>query len=176
VSALIYLDNSNLWIEGKKVSAVGKGMALDINDASNTRTFDTSFKLDFGKALVIANHAPIKAARFYGSRPPEADTVWKAAEAAGFKLTILDRNQRNKEKGVDSWMVADMIEDMYTVAEESDIFIIMAGDADYVPVVDKLHTKNFEVHVLFWEHAATELKRSADNFLSLNPFLDQLRY
>jgi uncharacterized LabA/DUF88 family protein len=176
MSALIYLDNSNLWVEGKKVSAVNKGLALDINDASNTRTFDTAFKLDFGEALRIANNAPIKVARFYGSRPPEADSVWKAAEAAGFKLTILDRNQRNKEKGVDSSMVADIVEDMFTIAEEGDIFIIMAGDADYVPVIDKLHTKNFEVHVLFWDHAASELKKTADKFLSLNGYLQQLRY
>ena len=34
MSALIYLDDLNLWIEGKKVSAVSKGMALDIWEAS----------------------------------------------------------------------------------------------------------------------------------------------
>jgi uncharacterized LabA/DUF88 family protein len=176
MSALIYLDNSNLWIEGKKVSAVSQGLALDIWDATATRAFDNSFKLDFGKALEIANNAPIKVARFYGSRPPESDSVWNAAKAAGFRLTILDRNQRNKEKGVDSSMVADVIEDMYTIAAEGDVFIIMAGDADYVPVVSKIQAKNYEVQVLFWDHASADLKRAADKFLSLNQFLNQLRY
>jgi uncharacterized LabA/DUF88 family protein len=176
MSALIYMDNSNLWIEGKKVSAVQKGMALDVWEATDTRTFDQAFKLDFGQALLIANNAPIKVARFYGSRPPEADSVWNAAQAAGFKLTILDRNQRNKEKGVDSSMVADVIEDMYTIAVEGDLFILMAGDADYVPVVRKLQSKNYEVHVLFWDHAAVDLKKAADKFLSLNGYLQQLQY
>ena len=176
MSALIYLDNSNLWIEGKKVSAVSKGLALDVWDATATRTFDQAFKLDFGQALAVANNAPIKVARFYGSRPPEADSVWNAAQAAGFRLTILDRNQRNKEKSVDSSMVADIIEDLYNLATPGDIFIIMAGDADYVPVVQKLQAKNYEVHVLFWDHAAVELKKAADNFLSLNGYLHQLQY
>ncbi len=176
MSALIYLDNSNLWIEGKKVSAVNKGLALDVWEATDTKTFDQSFKLDFGQALAIANHAPIKVARFYGSRPPESDSVWKAAQSSGFDLTILDRNQRNKEKGVDSTMVMNITEDMLTIAAPGDIFILMAGDADYVPVVNNLKAKNFEVHVLFWDHAATELKKAADNFLSLNGYLQQLRY
>ncbi len=176
MSALIYLDNSNLWIEGKKVSAVQKGKALDVWEATDTKTFDNDFKLDFGQALAIANHAPIKVARFYGSRPPEADSVWKAAELSGFELIILNRNQRNKEKGVDSTMVMNITEDMLTIAERGDIFIIMAGDADYLPVVNNVKAKGFEVHVLFWDHAATELKRAADNFLSLNGYLQQLQY
>ncbi|MEI7895305.1 MAG: hypothetical protein WCI05_19565 [Myxococcales bacterium] len=58
MSALIYLDDSNLWIEGKKVSAVSKGMALDIWEASETKTFDNTFKLDFGRVLEIAKPSP----------------------------------------------------------------------------------------------------------------------
>lgn len=176
MAALIYLDDSNLWIEGKKVSAVSRGMALDIWEATQTRTFDNEFKVDFGRVLEIANNAPIKVARFYGSRPPEADSVWQVAKNAGFRLTILDRNIRNKEKGVDASMIADIMTDMYEIAKEGDIFILITGDADYVPVIQKLKAKNFEVHVLFWEHAASDLKRSADKFLSLNGYLDRIRY
>lgn len=151
-------------------------MALDIWEATETRTFDQDFKLDFGRVLQIANNLPIRAARFYGSRPPAADSVWQAAEAAGFRLTILDKNARGKEKGVDSSMVADIMADMYEIASPGDIFIIIAGDAGYVPVIDKLHGKNYEVHVLFWEHAASELKKKADRFVSLNAHLDAIRY
>lgn len=176
MASLIYLDDSNLWIEGKKVSAVSKGMALDIAEATETRTFDNTFKLDFGRVLEIANNEPIKVARFYGSRPPEADSVWNAAKKVGFKLTILDRNLRNKEKGVDASVVADMVQDMYELAKPGDVFILIAGDADYVPVLDKLHAKDFEVHVLFWDHAAVVLKQAADKFQSLNGYLDRIRY
>jgi hypothetical protein len=176
MGALIYLDDSNLWIEGKKVSAVDRGLALDIWEATETRTFDNAFRVDFGRVLEIANNDPIKVARFYGSRPPDADSIWKKAESAGFRLTILDRNVRNKEKGVDASMIADMMEDMYELAESGDLFIIIAGDADYIPAIDKLHKKNYEAHVLFWDHAAAELKRAADKFQSLNGHLNKLRY
>lgn len=175
MGALIYLDDSNLWIEGKKVSAVDRGLALDIWEATETRTFDNSFRVDFGRVLEIANNEPVKSARFYGSRPPDADSIWTTAKSAGFRLTILDRNVRNKEKGVDASMIADIMEDMYEIAEEGDIFIIIAGDADYVPAIEKLHRKNYEVHVLFWDHAAGDLKKAADKFQSLNGFLDRLR-
>jgi len=30
--------------------------------------------------------------------------------------------------------------------------------------------------VLFWDHAAAELKKAAERFQSLNGFLDRLRY
>ena len=176
MSSLIYLDNSNLWIEGKKVSAVSKGMALDIWEATQTRTFDNAFKLDFGRVLEIANHAPVRVARFYGSRPPEKDSIWEAAKRAGFKLEILDRNARNKEKGVDSSMVADMISDMFEIAQKGDVFILITGDEDYVPAIERLQNRDFEVHVLFWDHAARQLKATADNFKSLNGHLEQLRY
>lgn len=177
MGAFIYLDDSNLWIEGKKVSAVSKGMALDIWDATETKTYDSTFKVDFGKVLEIANHAPVKEARFYGSKPPEADSVWQAAKNAGFRLTILDRNFRNKEKGVDASMIADIMSDMYETAKApGDIFIIISGDADYVPVIEKLKKKNFEVHVLFWDHAANAIKLAGDKFLSLNGYLDRIRY
>ena len=176
MSALIYLDDSNLWIEGKKASAVSKGMALDIWEASETKTFDNTFKLDFGRVLEIANNAPIKVARFYGSRPPQADSVWNAAKRAGFRLEILDRNSRNKEKGIDTLMVADIMQDMYEIAtKREDIFILIAGDADYMPVLEKLRAKEFEIHVLFWDHAAAALKSGADKFLSLNGYLEQIR-
>ena len=33
----IYVDNSNLYIEGKRVSAVQKGLAMNIYDAMNNR-------------------------------------------------------------------------------------------------------------------------------------------
>jgi uncharacterized LabA/DUF88 family protein len=176
MGSLIYLDDSNLWIEGKKVSAVDRGMALDIWEATETRSFDQSSRCDFGSVLRIANNEPVKVARFYGSKPPEADSIWKQAESAGFRLTILDRNVRNKGKGVDSSMVADMVQDMYEIARTGDVFILIAGDADYVPAIEKIKAKNYEVHVLFWDHAASVLKRAADRFQSLNGYLDRIRY
>ena len=44
-----YVDNSNVFIEAQRVSAVAKGMAVDLYDAIDRRVFDFSYKLDYGK-------------------------------------------------------------------------------------------------------------------------------
>jgi hypothetical protein len=50
---------------------------LDISVAIETRDFDNPFRMDFGKVKVldIANHKPIKVAKFYSSRLSETDFV-----------------------------------------------------------------------------------------------------
>jgi hypothetical protein len=49
----IYLDNSNVFIEGQKVSAVRKGLARDINYAASKKIKDHAYRLDFGKLIQI---------------------------------------------------------------------------------------------------------------------------
>ena len=41
----VFVDNSNVWIEGKYVSAVKKGLARDIVDAHNKKACDNSIVL-----------------------------------------------------------------------------------------------------------------------------------
>jgi hypothetical protein len=44
-----YVDNSNLYIEGCRVSAVKKGMAKSIYDAMDQMIVDHTWNLDYGK-------------------------------------------------------------------------------------------------------------------------------
>jgi len=174
MSAWIYLDDSNLWIEGKRLGAVFRGTSPDIVSASATRDFDNTFRLDFGTVLSIANHKPIRVARFYGSRPPESDSVWNMAKKAGFEPIIVNRNYGNKEKGVDTQLVVDMMTDGMEADTQKDIFILIAGDADYVPVVRTLKRRNFRVEVMFWNHASMELKNET-TFISLDGHFNEIR-
>lgn len=43
-----YIDNSNVFIEAQRVSAVEKGMAVNLYDAFDRKVFDFSYKLDYG--------------------------------------------------------------------------------------------------------------------------------
>ena len=174
MAALVYLDNSNLWIEGKRLGAVFRGTSPDISVAIETRDFDNTFRLDFGKVLEIANHKPIKVAKFYGSRPPESDSVWNMAKKVGFETAIVDRNYSNKEKGVDTHLVVDMLSDSMAANAEHDIFILIAGDADYIPVIRNIKSRNFRVQVLFWNHASIELKKET-KFMSLDGYFNEIR-
>lgn len=172
---LIYVDNSNVWIEGMHVSAVEKGLALDVWDAQKNRICDNSWRFDFGRLYEFAGGGDAKKAFLYGSRPPPNDSLWNIAKAKGFEVIVFDRNVANKEKKIDTQIAADMIEHSFTLAKaDKDEFTLVAGDTDLVPVIEKLRARNFRVDVCFWSHASRELKGAATKFVELNPWLDYL--
>src|SRR5258708_1176724 len=95
VAEFVYFDNSNVFIEGKRVSAVVQGYALNIWDAIENRILDNNYRLDFGKLHSFAagsDQRKIKRAVLFGSRPPQNDSLWQVAERCGFETIIEDRN------------------------------------------------------------------------------------
>ena len=82
------------------------------------------------------------------------------AEFAGFGVKIHARNFSNKEKKVDTDMVATMVRDAYRNAKEGDTFNLAAGDKDYVPAVELMVSDGIKVDVVFWDHAAAELRNA----------------
>jgi uncharacterized LabA/DUF88 family protein len=174
----IYVDNSNVFIEGQRVSAVANGMALNIYDAFENRTLDFSYRMSFGKLYqFVAGTNPAETARamLFGSRPPTNDAIWDLATRAGFEVITHDRNVANKEKKIDTGIVAALTRDAYKNAKIGDVFTIVSGDGDYVPAIENLRGDGFRVDVVFWEHASRELKGICSNFISLNPHLNNLR-
>ena len=180
MAKFIYVDNSNVFIEGQRVSAVHNGSALDITDAIMNRNLDFSYRLDFGKLytfLVTNGSTEVARAMLFGSRPPPNDTLWAIAKSAGFEPIIEDRNAANKEKKIDTGIVAAMFEHAFTEADKSrDTFVLVAGDGDYMPAVDRLVKKDFRVDVAFWDHASRELRAHCSNFISMNPFIETLSH
>lgn len=97
----IYVDNSNVFIEGQRVSAVAKGMALNIYDAMENRVLDVSYRISFGKLYeFVAGNKRSDTARamLFGSRPPANDVIWDLAKKAGFEVVTEDRNTRIKKR------------------------------------------------------------------------------
>lgn len=167
----VYVDNSNVFIEGKKIAARRKN--------GNGHEMDFSFRLDFGELYdFVAEHNPGKIARalLLGSSPPTSDKVWNVAERAGFEVVVIDRNSENREKKVDTGIVAAMVRDAYTRADKSDVITLVAGDSDYVPAVELLVGDGFQVEVVFWSSASGELKRVCSKFIELDKYLDDLEY
>ena len=79
----IYVDNSNLFIEGKRVSAVARGLAMNIYEAMNNRILDYDYTLSFGRLhefVAGTDKAQIARAVLFGSRPPPNDSIWKYAK------------------------------------------------------------------------------------------------
>ncbi|MEN2980528.1 NYN domain-containing protein [Tistrella bauzanensis] len=178
MSDWIYVDNSNVFIEGKRVSAVKVGIALNIRDAFERGILDNAYRMSFGKLYRFVagnNKADTARAMLFGSRPPQNDAIWQIAEQAGFEVIVKDRNIANKEKKIDTGIVAAMMRDAYKNAKNKDVFTIVSGDNDYVPAVEQLREDGFQVDVVFWEHAGRELREAATNFIPLDPHLDALR-
>jgi len=173
----LYVDTSNVWIEGMHVAAVADGLAPSIWIAQEER-ITSPWSFDFGRLFEFAGGGRHEVARavLYGSRPPANDSLWAAAKGKGFEVVVFDRNIANREKKIDTSMTADMIADSYELMKpERDEVTLVAGDKDHVPAVGKLRKRGFRVDVVFWDHAARELKEAASTFVSLNPHLEYLR-
>ena len=180
MAEFVYVDNSNVFIEGRRVSAVQRGLAHDIYHAFRERIVDNNYFLDFGRLhTFVAGDDPrkIKRAALFGSRPPPNDSLWKIAEKAGFETVLEDRNVANKEKRIDTGIVTMMMRDAYKrIDPPSDVITLVAGDGDYVPTFEALRADGFRVELVFWDHASKDLKETCDNFVSLNAHLDYLEY
>lgn len=143
--------------------------------AQDEKIIDYDWKLDFGKLYEIAGGEVVGRAVLYGSKPPPNDSLWRAAEHHGFEVIVFDRNAGNREKKIDTQIAADVVSDSYEwMAEGRDTVRLVAGDADYVPVAEKLRERGFPCTVVFWEHASRELKEAASEFIALDPHLDEL--
>lgn len=177
MAELVYVDNSNVFIEGMRAKAVVSGRAT-IHKAMQDNVLDKTYKIDFGRLHeFVAGNVPneIKRCMLFGSRPPPNDSLWAIARRVGFEVVVEDRNVRNQEKRIDTGIVTAMIRDAYTMADKSaDVITLVAGDGDYVPPVRTLVEDGFRVEVVFWSHASSELKVAASKFVDLNPRLNHL--
>lgn len=169
-----YIDNSNVWIEGMRVSAVKKGLAPDIWAACDNRITDYDWQIDFGRLFGFAAGEVVGRAVLFGSRPPNNDSLWAVAVSKGFEVIVHDRNAQNKEKKIDTQITAEMIDDSYRLMQEGDTITLVSGDSDYVPGIEKLKSRGFHVDVCFWDHASHEIREVASRFVSLNRYLAHL--
>jgi len=173
---LVYVDNSNVWIEGMHVAAYANGMAPSVWDAVQNRICDNNWKIDFGKLFAFAggDKADVRKAALFGSRPPQNDSLWDAARRNGFNVITYDRNVANHEKKIDTDIATTMIEDSFLILQPGDEMTLVAGDSDYVPAIEKLKARGIPVHVVFWKHASRELKQIASSFTELDQYLQHL--
>ena len=155
-------------------------MAMNIYDAMVNKILDNSYKIDFGRLqrfIAGTDKSDVKRCMLFGSRPPPNDSLWQMAEKAGFEVVAEDRNIANKEKKIDTGIVAAMTKDAYTIADRhNDTITLVAGDGDFVPSVRQLVEDGFDVEVVFWSHASNELLAVCSRFVDLDPMLVHVAY
>jgi uncharacterized LabA/DUF88 family protein len=145
---VIVVDNSNIFIEGQKHSAKAKGQ-----QNGDRNTCDPSWRIDFGNLLQrLADGRSIHAAILVGSRPPANDSVWKQAKELGFTVTVHDRDSQDREKAVDTELVAQGTE-VIVDAKEPMALVIASGDRDFIPLVSVAHRRKWEVEMAAFSSA-----------------------
>jgi hypothetical protein len=170
----IYVDNSNIFIEGQRTSAVKRGHARTVVEAMNRGILDFDWNVDYGRLyeIVCGDRAEVACARLWGS-PPPGDSFWEMVKRKGWEVQIFERNAAGKEKKVDTAITYHMTKDAYTKIDKAASEItLVAGDKDYAPAVDDLVKEGFRVSVAFWGHAAKELREVSSNFFNLDPHVD----
>ena len=173
----VYVDYSNLFIEGQRVSAVHNRQVGSIGEAMVTKTIDYDYRIDFNQLYhFLAGVRPKQVQRIamFGSISPETDWVWALAENAGFEAITHMRNAANKEKKVDTSVITELLRDAYKHGTTKDVFKLVAGDGDYIPAVQRLVGDGYNVEVLFWDHASKELAEVCTKFTSIRKHLKWL--
>ena len=140
----IYVDDSNMWIEGKKLAA--KQLNLKCVE-------DPRLRLDIGKvADVVANGREVGWGILYGSEPPPIDTVWNKIREHGWKVFTSKRSRfTNKEKRVDHQMVADITALVSDRSVAKGKIAIVSGDADIIPAIEEGLSKSWSFEIWMWD-------------------------
>jgi uncharacterized LabA/DUF88 family protein len=150
-SSLILVDNSNVFIEGRKFSARRKGVRRQTLEERDPQ--DPSWRVDFGKLLeFLAEGRTIIAAILVGSTPPSNDSVWTAAKLNGFRVITHDRGYSGQEKAVDTEIVAQGAE-IICDQKTPGVVVLASGDRDFLPLVRLAQRRQWVVEMCSFSNA-----------------------
>ena len=139
----IYVDDSNMWIEAKKLAS--KQLKLKTQE-------DPRVRFDIGKVTdVVARGREVARGTLYGCEPPQIDSVWKKIKESGWKVNTSQRSIITKrEKQVDHQMVADITELVSDSGVTKGTIIVVSGDADVVPAIRAGLKKKWSFEIWMW--------------------------
>lgn len=173
MGCIILVDNSNIFIEGQKASAVRKNQFPAYQGGPEPQ--DPSWRIDFGRLLPrLADGRPIVKAVLVGSRPPPNDAVWTMAGQAGFEVITHERDFANKEKAVDTELVARGTL-LIARTQPPGVLIIASGDRDFLPLVRVAHEEGWTVEMAAFGSAFSrhgEMATAVDKIRTLDGSLD----
>ena len=169
----LYVDDSNMWIEAKKLAA--KQLNLKCVE-------DPRLRLDIGKvADVVANKREVAWGVLYGSEPPPIDTVWEKIRERGWKVITSKRSgYTNKEKQVDHKMVTDITALVSDRGVAKGKIVIVSGDADVIPAIEEGQAKNWSFEIWMWDsgisNALKDLAKKNPELLTIFPLDSHLQH
>ena len=151
---MIFVDNSNNWIEAKKLQAKRKNFKT---------SEDPRIRIDIGELTdLIANGRPMCKGILYGSEPPKVDSVWEKIREKGWEVETKTRSKiTGKEKQVDTQLVATITKTaINTPTRMRGTIVVVTGDADIIPALEEvIEAGQWKLEIYMWKHAiAKDLK------------------
>lgn len=136
----IFIDNSNVEIEGKKL----------VSNLENV--FKDQLFIEYGRLLEI-----VYSGRTIGdnpiivrSRSPSNDSLQKKIEYLGFRVEVYNRSViDHRAKEVDSELKASICDAIQEYKRPGTI-VLVAGDSDYGPMLRQALLRNWSVEIWFW--------------------------
>ncbi|CAG8782839.1 779_t:CDS:2, partial [Dentiscutata erythropus] len=163
----VFIDNSNIWIEGKYT--VGNLERLGTFDFDRNSYYFKQLQIDHGRLLTTVQcERKLGGAPFLvGSRPPPNDSLWARIRDQGFEVNIFDRDVRShREKEVDTELVISATETI--TSNDPGVLVLIADDRDYRPLVKRALKHNWTVETWFWNSGVSSFLKSDTNFRSLD--------
>ncbi|PRP77922.1 hypothetical protein PROFUN_08456 [Planoprotostelium fungivorum] len=165
----IFVDNSNLWIEGMKVAARAAG--LETEQDPRWRIFPSKLH------QLICNGRRATFAKLWGSIPPPNPALWdKIGEI--FEVDVSKRSSwTNREKQVDVKIGHCAGRHLERVVANhlqlNTVFVIVSGDGDFKDTVEEIIKEGIRVEVWSWRSSLSEGIRSIEDDLLEVHYLDK---
>lgn len=171
--AFVYVDNGNLWIEGMKLAARRAGLQTSTDPRLRIHL------AKFAAVLCRELQLDVSAGVVYAASRAAAHGVWASVRhAVGWSVhTHAPSACSGREKQVDGQIIADITERACTTSPPGTI-VLVSGDADMLPALEKAAARAWDVVVVGWKHAvsAALLRVPAVRVMHLDAFFDEVTY
>lgn len=171
----IYWDNSNIYIEAKRLAADNEG----------TPGARNLIRIHFDNMLRLA-HADREIGRAVaaGSVPPEMRQLWNRLENKGVDVEVFDRGEQEMP---DRFLQLRMLEDGFDNNGNPGIVVLLTGDGagyhdgkGFHRTLERMHKRGWRFEILSWRDACNARMRQWAEangvFVSLDDFYGSITF
>ncbi|MFY2764356.1 NYN domain-containing protein [Arenimonas sp. MALMAid1274] len=162
------MDNSNLLLSATR------------NHFKDARPYCFDYEINYPVLLEMLSLGGVaRKATIYGSVGEWDRKTRKCqfdeAKKAGWAVIQHQRSMDDREKMVDCEIISDMVLDgLELMDRKEDQMILVSGDGDFVPAVNKLRLRGVPVAVAFWNFDVHKMLRDKGHFVDLTPHLRRI--
>lgn len=146
MSLNIFLDNSNIWLVGRKFCSI------------NEPGHESAFRIHFAKLFdFVRNNRPVSFAYVGGSVPPNNDDLWLRHNAQGATVEKQERAASGGEVAVDEAIQLQMANRIIDV-QPSETMVLLTGDGSgytdgkgFIKQLERALKFGWKIEVISWD-------------------------